>query len=139
MAGQPRAPFFIVLALVVLGLIAFAVYKSGIIGGNEQNLPGPGEESKKAVSHGETSPDAPDGASITTVKEYSFRPAERLPEVKGISAYKPLVENTVRFSLNVWAGWGPIILANEGFKAGHAWKTPDGQDFKVELVLIDNP
>ena len=44
-----------------------------------------------------------------------------------------------RFALNVWAGWAPIILANDGFKAGKVWKTPDGKEFKVELVLIDNP
>jgi len=39
----------------------------------------------------------------------------------------------------VWAGWSPIILANNGFKPGKVWKTPGGQDFKVELVLIDDP
>ncbi len=59
--------------------------------------------------------------------------------VKGTSAYKPLTDNTVRFALNVWAGWGPIILANDGFKAGKVWKTPDGRDFKLELILIDDP
>ncbi|MCX7425979.1 MAG: phosphate ABC transporter substrate-binding/OmpA family protein, partial [Planctomycetia bacterium] len=63
----------------------------------------------------------------------------RLPEITGTSAYKPLADNTVRFALNVWAGWGPIILANEGFKPGKIWKTPDGKEFKVELVLIDDP
>jgi ABC-type nitrate/sulfonate/bicarbonate transport system substrate-binding protein len=50
-----------------------------------------------------------------------------------------MVDNTVRFAINVWAGWAPIILANDGFAAGKTWKTPDGQEFKVELVLIDNP
>ena len=59
--------------------------------------------------------------------------------MKGTSAYKPLEDNTVRFALNVWAGWGPIILANDGFKPGKVWKTPDGKEFKVELVLIDDP
>ena len=38
-----------------------------------------------------------------------------------------------------WAGWGPIILANDGFKPGKVWKTADGEEFKVELVLIDDP
>jgi hypothetical protein len=37
------------------------------------------------------------------------------------------------------AGWAPIILANNGFKAGKVWKTPGGKDFKVELTLIDDP
>ena len=48
-------------------------------------------------------------------------------------------DHTVRFAINVWAGWSPIILANDGFKADHLWKTPDGEEFKVDLVLIDNP
>jgi NitT/TauT family transport system substrate-binding protein len=39
----------------------------------------------------------------------------------------------------VWAGWSPIIYANDGFKAGKVWKAPGGKDFKVELVLIDDP
>ena len=59
-----------------------------------------------------------DTSSVTTVKEYAIVPGERLPPVKGTSAYKPLEDNTVRFALNVWAGWGPIILANNGAKAG---------------------
>ena len=80
-----------------------------------------------------------DTASPTTVKEYHFKPAEKLPPVKGTAAYKPLVNNTVRFALNVWAGWAPIVLANNGFKAGQEWTAGDGKKFKVELVLIDNP
>ena len=62
-----------------------------------------------------------DTSSPTTVKEYRFKPAEKLPPVKGTAAYKPLEKNTVRFALNVWAGWAPIVLANNGFKAGQEW------------------
>jgi len=80
-----------------------------------------------------------DTAGPTTVKEYRFKPAEKLPPVKGTAAYKPLVNDTVRFALNVWAGWAPIVLANNGFKAGQDWTAADGKKFKVELVLIDNP
>ena len=50
-----------------------------------------------------------------------------------------MADRTVRFAINVWAGWGPIIYANNGFKPGKVWKTPAGKDFKVELVLIDDP
>jgi ABC-type nitrate/sulfonate/bicarbonate transport system substrate-binding protein len=46
---------------------------------------------------------------------------------------------TVRIALNVWAGWAPVIYANNGFSAGKVWRTPGGQDFRVELVLIDDP
>ena len=50
-----------------------------------------------------------------------------------------MADRTVRFAINVWAGWGPIIYANNGFKPGKVWKTPGGKDFKLELVLIDDP
>ncbi len=144
MAGQPKAPFYVVLGLVVLGLVAFAVYRSAYFtprDGTEAPPATPAPAAQPAESGAPVAggPEAPDTASVTTVKEYKFRPAERLPEVKGISAYKPLADNTVRFALNVWAGWAPIILANNGFRAGQNWKTPDGKTFKVELVLIDNP
>ena len=50
-----------------------------------------------------------------------------------------MADNTVRMALNVWAGWAPVIFANNGFKAGKVWKSPSGKTFKLELVLIDDP
>jgi ABC-type nitrate/sulfonate/bicarbonate transport system substrate-binding protein/outer membrane protein OmpA-like peptidoglycan-associated protein len=50
-----------------------------------------------------------------------------------------MTDDTVRFSINVWAGWAPIIFANEGMKAKKEWKDASGKPFKVELVLLDNP
>jgi ABC-type nitrate/sulfonate/bicarbonate transport system substrate-binding protein len=136
MAGSPKAPFYIVLLLVVAGLVGFALWRADLIAPQGQ---GAGNETIDATklqtpAEADNSP-----GSVTTVQEYHFKPAERLPPVQDVAAYKPLVDNTVRFALNVWAGWGPIILANEGFSAGKVWKTPDGQEFKVELVLIDSP
>lgn len=138
MAGQPKAPFYVALAAVVIGLVVFAVWRSDIFAPKAPSAGGGsgGPLSLPAAQHVEE----PAGAgAVTTVKEYTFKPAEKLPEVKGTSAYKPLQDSTVRFALNVWAGWAPIIFANDGFRAGKVWKTPDGQGFKVELILIDNP
>ncbi len=138
MPGQPKAPFYIALFLVVGGLITFAVMKMDVLApkGGPQGGQGVAGKASEPIS---IPSEAPDSNSVTTVKEYSFRPTERLPEIKGTAAYKPMVDNTVRFALNVWAGWGPIILANDGFKGAKVWKTPDGKEFKIELVLIDNP
>jgi NitT/TauT family transport system substrate-binding protein len=138
MAGQPKAPFFAVLALVIAGLVGFAIYRSGIFAPKAQGpTTTPPKTDKEPVGQKGESDD--ETASLTTVKEYKTRPQERLPEIKGASDYKALENETVRFALNVWAGWGPIILANDGFKAGKVWKTPEGKDFRVELVLIDDP
>ena len=139
MAGQPKASFYVVMAAVVAALVGFALYRADIFAPKGktavQNKIDPGElgQSPQKAELPDTS------APATTVKEYAFRAAERLPEIKGTSAYEPLKNNTVRFALNVWAGWGPIILANNGFKPEKVWKTPDGKEFRVELVLIDDP
>ena len=141
MAEQPKSGFYIAVAVVVLALIGFAVYRSDLVapkpvppggGGGVQPKIDPKEVAQPVESSQDT-------ASPTTVKEYRFKPAEKLPPVKGTAAYKPLENNVVRFALNVWAGWAPIVLANNGFKAGQEWTAGDGQKFKVELVLIDNP
>ncbi|HRR83798.1 MAG TPA: ABC transporter substrate-binding protein, partial [Phycisphaerae bacterium] len=135
MAGQPKGPFYAVLGIIIVGLVAFAIYRSDLFAPREKT---PGTD-VALLPGGEQVEDASNPTGVTTVKEYTFKPVERLPQVKGTSAYKPMTDNTVRFALNVWAGWAPIIYANNGFRPGKVWKTPDGKDFKVELVLIDNP
>jgi ABC-type nitrate/sulfonate/bicarbonate transport system substrate-binding protein len=130
--GRPKLPFYLAVLLVVGGLVYLGLHrfsgKTGTTGGaiNPSDLNSGGVE-------------ATDTGNVTTAKEYTFVAASRLPPVRGISNYKPLVNRTVRIALNVWAGWAPVIYANGGFKAGKVWHTPSGQDFRVELVLIDDP
>ena len=165
MASQPKAPFWLAVWAVILALVGLAAWRAGMLdqfglgrpaGGNaaaRQAGPagggaagggdGPAAAGGGTVGGGTGAEgvlfEAGDSAAPTTVKEYTFKPAEKLPPVKGTSAYKPLENDTVRFALNVWAGWSPIILANNGFKAGKVWQAPGGKPFKIELVLIDNP
>ncbi len=131
-SGNPKPAFYLAVLAVVLALVGFALWRLGAL---------PGVKSTKTTGTSEmsTTTEAPDTSGITTSKEYKYVPAAKLPPVQGISSYKPLADRTVRFAINVWAGWAPIILANNGFKAGKIWKTPSGKDFKVELILIDDP
>ena len=157
MAGQPKAPFWLAVWAVILGLVGVAAWRAGmldsllgpgrpggrpaVVGGGDAGG-GPGGGGAGGGAAGGEATDAIEAADAnvpTTVKEYSFKPAEKLPPVKGTSGYKPLENDTVRFALNVWAGWSPIIYANEGFKPGKVWQAPGGKPFKIELVLIDNP
>ena len=133
--GQPRPAFYVAILVVVVGLVGLALWRFGAIGPQSQT----GQFSADELSKMKAGAEAADTAGITTVKEYNYVPASRLPEVKGISSYTPMADRTVRFAINVWAGWSPIIYANNGFKPGKLWKTPGGKDFKVELVLIDDP
>jgi ABC-type nitrate/sulfonate/bicarbonate transport system substrate-binding protein len=163
MAGQPRAPFWLAVWAVILGLVGLSAWRAGML--EQFGFGRPGGLGPRPVAGGGPAPgaggvgggqaagappaqtggglegmtEAPDVSVPTTVKEYTFKPAEKLPPVKGVSAYKPLQDDTVRFALNVWAGWSPIIHANNGFKAGKVWQAPGGKPFKIDLVLIDDP
>jgi len=136
--GQPKPIFYVAVFLVILGLVGVAIWRFGAAG------PGGGggqfsSDELKQLAGNAGKAEKPDSSGITTVKEYNFVATAKLPEVKGISSYTPMIDRTVRFAINVWAGWGPIIYANNGFKPGRVWKTPGGKDFKLELVLIDDP
>jgi NitT/TauT family transport system substrate-binding protein len=133
-SGNPKPAFYLAVFAIVIGLVGLGLWRFGALGGSK------GASSGKTGGAEMTSvTEAADTGGITTAKEYKYVPAAKLPPVQGISSYKPLEDRTVRFAINVWAGWAPIILANNGFKAGKIWKTPSGKDFKVELILIDDP
>jgi ABC-type nitrate/sulfonate/bicarbonate transport system substrate-binding protein len=141
MAGKPKPAFFIVLAVLVLGLVGFALWRMDILAPKGKTGSG-GKITKDEldkVKKGGGQAEAPDSNAPTTVKEYKFVTASKLPPVKGVSSYQKMEDRTVRFALNVWAGWAPIIFANSGLKAGVEWKDAKGKPFKVELVLIDDP
>lgn len=136
--GKPKPAFFIAVFIVVALLVAFGL--SRLSGGDDPTPSAPTftpEEVAKLKPP--VAAEADDGVGITTVKDYEYLPSQRLPDVKGVSAYKPMENNTVRFAINVWAGWAPIIFANGGFKPEKVWTTPSGQEFRIEIVLIDDP
>jgi NitT/TauT family transport system substrate-binding protein len=133
MASNPKPAFYLAVFVVVAALVGLGLWRFGAL---------PGQKDGGSFSKGDLAKEgveAADSQGITTAKQYSYVPAQKLPEVKGISSYKPMADRTVRFAMNVWAGWAPIIFANNGFKAGKLWKAPNGKDFKVELTLIDDP
>ncbi len=84
--------------------------------------------------------EAPDTAGITTVNEYSYVPAEKLPPVQGTSGYKwDENDKVVEFPINVWIGWLPIVAANHGFSPNEDSIFYRDHGFKVNLRLIDDP
>jgi NitT/TauT family transport system substrate-binding protein len=84
--------------------------------------------------------EAPDLTDVTTVKEYKYIPADKLPAVKGVSQYRwDAKEKILRFSYNVWAGWLPVIAANGGTKPNTDSIFYKRYGFRVEMVLMDDP
>ncbi|MBC7897666.1 MAG: OmpA family protein [Cytophagaceae bacterium] len=136
MSTGPKPAFYLIMALLLLGLVGYGAYRfqGRFTSGDSTQI--------SADDLRQGGPEAPDDASLTTFKEYDkiqFQDATRMPPVQGVSNYKAFDDNTVVFALNVWAGWAPIILANDGFEPGKVWTGPDGKTFKVKLTLIDDP
>ena len=147
-AGKPKPAFFIAVLAVVAGLIGLAFYRCNAKKSSGGSGSGSGDYIdpnivKKNGSNGSGSATAenPDpNAPPTTVSEYSFEPATTLPAVPGTAAYESLGKpRVVKFAVNVWAGWAPIIWANQGNAAKKIWKDSKGGEFQVQLKLIDDP
>lgn len=120
---RPKPFFYFVMTLVICGLLAY--------GFRDTLFPTAGDTGPAMISQDEINTaagvEAADANVPTTVKEYKFLPSDKLPPITQTSSYEPMVNRTVKFALNVWAGWAPIILQNEGGLAGKEWKTPLGR------------
>ena len=117
-------------ALLIAGIVGLGVW---VVLRNQKSKGGPGGAEAPQT-------EAPDTAGVTTVKEYKYVPADRLPAVKGVSQYKwNASDKVLRFSYNVWAGWLPVIAANRGTKPNADSIFAKKYGFKVEMVLMDDP
>jgi NitT/TauT family transport system substrate-binding protein len=136
MADQPArlTPLGKILSvLLILVLIGFGIYIVMKRSPGMRLAPGAGDS-------GSLETEAPDLTGVTTVKEYKYVPADKLPAVKGVSQYRwDPKEKIVRFSYNVWAGWLPVIAANHGTKPNPDSIFAKKYGFRVEMVLMDDP
>ncbi len=132
----------------VLGKLVIAIFVLALLGGaayflRDYIMPagrGQGDVDLGAFQQQQGKVEAPDTAGITTVSEYAYVPSEKLPPVKGVSAYKwDAKEKVVQFPVNVWIGWLPIVAANNGFRPNEESIFFKEYGFKVNLKLIDDP
>ena len=142
-ASKSKTPFYAVLVIIIIGLVTYAAYRAGYLSSPTDDGQVSGsissDDLKKATSGNKDGLEQDDPNALTTVKEYEFVSESKLPAVTGVAGYKKMENDTVKMALNVWAGWAPVIFANEGFKPKKEWTTSTGKKFKLELVLIDDP
>ncbi|MDB6066874.1 MAG: tauA [Pedosphaera sp.] len=65
-----------------------------------------------------------------------------IPAVSGVSDYDKTMKDgklVVEFPINVWPGWAPIIVANNGMEANDGSVFFKKYGFYVHLVLVDDP
>ncbi len=141
--GKPKPAFFIAVLAVIGALVGFSVYRCSAKKKKPavtQKIDIKDIKDKSGASGPGVAEDPHSLDGVTTAKEYSFEAQAKLPPVPGASDYKALgKDRVVKFAINVWAGWAPIIFANEGFSPKKLWSDGKGGTFKIELVLADNP
>ena len=140
MAGKPKTSFYVVLAVVV------------VAPGRVRRLPGRHLRAPKGSRRRRRRPidptrigaggaEAADATGVTTVKEYSFVPAQKLPPVKGTSRLQAAARTTPSASPSTSGPAGRRSSSpTTASRPGKVWTTPGRRGpFKVELVLIDDP
>lgn len=68
--------------------------------------------------------------------------AATIPAVAAASAYEKSAKNgklVVNFPINVWPGWAPLIMANNGLSANEDSVFYKDYGFYVELSVVDDP
>jgi NitT/TauT family transport system substrate-binding protein len=77
-------------------------------------------------------------AGVTTVDNYKYVGRQAVRQVEKVSTYT-FDNNTVVFPINIWGGWAPIVMANNGFEPSENSVFFKKFGFKVQLKLIDDP
>jgi NitT/TauT family transport system substrate-binding protein len=77
------------------------------------------------------------GTNVATLVERSS-----IPAVTGVSDYKKEMKDgkmVVEFPINVWPGWAPIIVANQGLEPNDQSVFAKNYGFYVRLSIVDDP
>ena len=102
--GRPTAAFYLAVFAVVGGLVYFAGKQAGMFGGAGANVPAENDKDQPQIDpgqlnlgggNGEVQAEGSSDDIVTTVKEYSYVPAQRLPPVTGTAGYQPLENNNM--------------------------------------------
>ena len=79
---------------------------------------------------------------LAGTKQASLVDSSTIPPVAGRSDYKTETKNgkmVVSFPINIWPGWAPIIVANNGMAANDDSIFYKKYGFYVDLKIIDDP
>src|SRR6266487_2500152 len=139
----------LVLTVLILAVVGFGVYrwwdKIAPAGKSQQvsiNLQG----LKKTLDAANPSPEtaAADVASklLAGEKAVSQVDGSAIPPVSGVSDYdKPMKDGKliVQFPINIWPGWAPIIVANNGLEPNEGSVFFKKYGFFVKLSIVDDP
>ncbi len=129
------------LTLIFLGVVAFGVYrwwdKLAPAGPTQTN-----SIDTKQIQDALKSEAAVASKLLAGDKAVSLVDGSAIPPVSGVSDYDKPMKNgklVVEFPINVWPGWAPIIVANNGMEPSEASVFFKKYGFYVKLSLVDDP
>ena len=129
------------LTLIFLGVVAFGVYRWW-----DKLAPvapaRTGSIDTKQVQDALKSEAAVASKLLAGDKAVSLVDGSAIPPVTGVSDYDKTMKNgkpVVEFPINVWPGWAPIVVANNGMEPSEASVFFKKYGFYVKLSLVDDP
>ncbi|MDQ1300167.1 MAG: NitT/TauT family transport system substrate-binding protein [Chloroflexota bacterium] len=133
-----------VLTILILGVVGFGVYrwwdKIAPTGRTASVSVNP-QEVKKALAEPKAAPDLT-SKLLAGSKAVSLVDGSAIPAVTGVSDYDKTMKDgkfIVQFPINVWPGWAPIVMANNGMEANEGSVFYKKYGFYVKLSLVDDP
>jgi NitT/TauT family transport system substrate-binding protein len=136
MNGQPKPLFYLAVAVVVLALVAFAVWQLFFRGGGEpQPGPGPVASGPGPIAKGGTGTGT--GAKTLDPKLMKLLIEPRpIPTLNPAGEYKPQGD-VVDIELSDWPGYAPIIYANGGLEPNADAYFAKKHGFKLKIKISE--
>ncbi|MDB6110078.1 MAG: tauA [Pedosphaera sp.] len=137
----------LVVTILILAVVGFGVYRwwdKIAPAGKSMNPSVDTAAVKKALDAAKPTPAAADISSklLAGTNAVSLVDGSSIPPVSGVSDYdKPMKDGKliVEFPINVWPGWAPIIVANNGMEPNEGSVFFKKYGFYVHLALVDDP
>ena len=143
----------IVLTILLLAVVGFGAYrwwdkiapsgKSGTVSIDPDQM----KKDLAAANKPAPPPAAAAGSDVANKllagdKAVSLVDGSAIPPVSGVSDYdKPMKDGklVVQFPINIWPGWAPIIVANNGLEPNEGSVFFKKYGFYVKLAIVDDP
>jgi NitT/TauT family transport system substrate-binding protein len=134
----------IILTILILAVAGFGTWrwwdKIAPTGRSQQVSINP-QDLKKALDDARVTADVA-SKLLAGTNAVSLVDGSAIPPVTGVSDYdKPMKDGkfVVQFPINIWPGWAPIIVANNGLEPNENSVFYKKYGFYVKLAIVDDP
>ncbi|MCX6904098.1 MAG: phosphate ABC transporter substrate-binding/OmpA family protein [Verrucomicrobia bacterium] len=134
-----------ILTIIILAVVGFGVFrwKDKIMpSANPTNPSVNPAEVKRQLDAAKPPPADITSKLLAGTNVASLVDGSSIPKVAGVSDYvKPMKDGKliVQFPINIWPGWAPIIVANNGLAAGEGSLFFKKYGFYLQLSIVDDP